>query len=235
MKIMLVGDSHGDSHFIAGVLEAARENDCELTIQLGDFGFWPGFHGERFLTEVHATMQRLEMPLWVIDGNHDWPEGYRDFVYSPVLDFCKTVQVVMRGGTHTVGGIEVGFLGGAVSIDQEWRTPGSSWWAEESLTELDVEIALLGGPVDVMLSHDAPIPPNIPLLSFGSKVNNQLDIQRRRLDTVINAWKPRLHVHGHWHMRYTCETPWGMRTGLAHEQRPNAAIAILDTETLRLH
>lgn len=51
---------------------------------------------------------------------------------------------------------------GAISVARRWRTPGRSWWAEERISRNDADAAIAGGPVNVMVSHDAPNGVTIP-------------------------------------------------------------------------
>lgn len=217
MHVCLIGDSHGNVRFLRHTLtqiSALRDRlqvDV-LAISLGDFGFWPSNDGVDFIEAVTAAVDATGVPLWVIDGNHDYPgsrgqpEGYRHWS-NPSPDpaatrFCH----LPRGTRFRLGNTVFGICGGAVSIDRRSRTPGSSWWPEEAIADADVERIEGTGQVDVMLSHDSPWPPpgselyhdpRDPTLA-GDLVDNQ-----QRLRTIVSHWQPRLVVHGHWHHPYT--------------------------------
>lgn len=42
-----------------------------------------------------------------------------------------------------------------MSVDREYRTEGRDWWPNEAPTDGDADLAIQGGPVDLMISHDA--------------------------------------------------------------------------------
>jgi hypothetical protein len=67
-----------------------------------------------------------------------------------------------RGAVWEWCGVRFDAFGGAVSIDQEWRTAGLSWWATEEIKDAEVDRLIdRAGPggVDVLLTHDAPCYP----------------------------------------------------------------------------
>lgn len=94
-------------------------------------------------------------------------------------------------------------------MDRVTRTKGESWWAEETLTEDDLSRALImgriRGPVDVLLSHDAPscVPLSLPPPAAFWDVADlaRSDGHRERVQSVVRALKPSLVLHGHYHIR----------------------------------
>jgi hypothetical protein len=97
-------------------------------------------------------------------------------------------------------------LGGAYSVDQHKRTEGRDWWPEEVLTEDDAGIAMDGGRVDVMLTHDSPdgtdlgakLPPNpyFPEHLEGAQRHRKL------LGRVVDEVCPQVLFHGHYHVEH---------------------------------
>lgn len=232
-RILLVGDSHGNYPFIKQALETAVRADCELAISMGDFGFWPTHpqaRGKRFDNRVKKLAKTIGIPLWVIDGNHDFP-GVEpgDGGYRWVTDVDEDFRHLSRGSVLDFNGVKVGIMGGAVSVDRGGRIPGRSWWLEEMINDIEVERALSNGPVDVWLTHDAVgIPPVIEPRVWHLDLERDLRLQRERMETVFHALKPRLHVHGHFHARYSAPTEYGKVIGLDCEN--NSALVMLDTE-----
>jgi hypothetical protein len=109
-----------------------------------------------------------------------------------------------RGSTFTDSdGTRFLFVGGAPSIDQAFRTPGKSWWPEETITEEEHERAMaVEDRVHVLVTHDAPnYPPG-----FGPKGDPEFRARSRRsmemIAELIKFKSPGLHVHGHWHHRH---------------------------------
>lgn len=53
-------------------------------------------------------------------------------------------------------GLVVGGLGGAFSVDYHHRTEGKDWWPNEEPTQEEAEKLVAGGPLDILITHDAP-------------------------------------------------------------------------------
>jgi len=141
-------------------------------------------------------------------------------------------------------------MGGAYSIDKAWRTPGTSWWPQELITDRDVdrvtnELFILSGfstefKVDVMLTHDVPeIPPSMhaymtsPHNEFGEyKTDPTSKANRERLRAVMDAAQPKLLVHGHMHHRYNDVLDGTAIVGLDRDDTGPASWVLIDTKTL---
>ena len=67
MRVLIVGDVHGEHEKLAEVLRQAQADfRVAAAIQVGDFGF----DRERMWRTVEAGL-RFPVPLHVIDGNHE--------------------------------------------------------------------------------------------------------------------------------------------------------------------
>ena len=252
MHVCLIGDSHGNVRFLRSTLRRiAAHRDANqvdvLAISLGDFGFWPGQDGWEFVQAVQSIAETTGVPLWVLDGNHDYPghrgapESYRHWSNhepDPVATkFCH----LPRGTRFGIGATVFGVCGGAVSIDRRSRKPGRSWWHEESITDEDVESIESTDPVDVLLAHDAPWPPagTAPYHDpHDPDLRQDLDANHRRLQQVVAHWFPELVIHGHWHMPCAAEFELGGKTikvvGLGYEDLDTATL-VLDAGDRSLH
>lgn len=100
-------------------------------------------------------------------------------------------------------GTTVLFCGEADSIDKARRTPGKSWWAQETIDENDM--AKLPPPdsltVDWVISHTCP-------LDFDVRSSNEAkeaDPSKRFLDTVLALYSPKRWWFGHYHDYQTGE------------------------------
>lgn len=222
MIVLFAGDAHGNSAFMRNVLRVAQEGDVDLVVQVGDFGFWPN---SSFSRTVDQEFTNAGMPLWVIRGNHDFTTDAYQYLKPPTFD--PGLTLVSDGWRTEIDGVSIGFLGGAVSVDQDSRTEGRSWWADEITSDDNVEAALFNGPVDVWVTHDAVNrPPMKEAWSFPPHIQHQLDLQTDRMRRAFFALKPRLHIHGHWHCRYTAPTHYGRVIGLDYESK--SAILLID-------
>jgi hypothetical protein len=233
---MLLGDTHGDLAWFGKACARAAERGCDYIVQLGDFGYWEHDPKDSWLDDVSAALVAHDLRCIWIDGNHENHELLRK-LYAPggprheaTDDGLWTIRPNLyhapRGHRFEIEGRSFLALGGAVSIDRHERVRGASWWPEEALTYEDVGKALdtfdLGRRLDVLLSHDAPmgtpgIPPNSRLDEILCEVN------REGILAVVDALRPRMVAHGHYHLRHSTilRRPWGTVEieGFANEWR----------------
>ncbi|MGN6107395.1 MAG: metallophosphoesterase family protein [Kofleriaceae bacterium] len=220
---LFVGDAHGDLDFVERAARRAAQDGAEI-IQVGDWGFiWPGANQVRALSRTLVLAGEIEARppptmRWV-DGNHDEHPRLREACYRDAdTDFMTYVAPRDRGVELAAGviyqprasthvdedGTRFLFVGGAPSIDRAFRVRGRSWWPEEIISEDEFERALaVEGPVHVLVTHDAAaFPPG-----FGPKGDPEFQTLSQRSMEMIAALvarhRPQLHVHGHWHHRYT--------------------------------
>lgn len=202
-RICFVGDAHGDSGFLASVGRWAAERSCRTLVQLGDFGFWPGPDGVRFLDAVERDLARTGSVLVCVDGNHDWHDWLATL--SPGPDGLNRIRPHLwhapRGSVLPLPGASRALaVGGAPSIDRNARVEGASWWAGETISHAEVERcfqAIDQGPIDVVLSHDAPLEmPLGPLTPWPAG-----DAHRRILSAIGMRATPRHWFAGHYHRR----------------------------------
>lgn len=72
MRILLVGDLHGDTLAMIETVTHAADVRANLILQLGDFGFWPRVEsGRKFLRKVEARLELVGLDLWWVSGNHE--------------------------------------------------------------------------------------------------------------------------------------------------------------------
>ena len=148
---------------------------ADASVQCGDFGI--GF-GE--------VAPLVGMNHRFIRGNHDNP------------DMCKTMSNWIPDGT--IEG-HVMYCGGAWSIDQEWRTPGVSWWYNEELNDEEffkVACDYLQALPKIMVTHDLPQGINDIIMPLGRK---QYLVNRTNhwLREMFDKHKPTLWIVGHHH------------------------------------
>lgn len=228
--IMLLGDTHGNTDFVTTVaIPAAHAKGVQWIYQVGDFGFWEHQNiGVRFLYDVNDALVRHNMNMIFIQGNHDKvsliPEQYLEedgfYKIRSNLWYAEngTVWSPNSGKTNFMA------LGGAYSIDKQWRLEReqylldqihkdlrptyestyrqSLWFPEEEITDgqLDVILSKVNNRVDVLLTHDKPFSINTP---FELLPIRECEPNQRRIDKAIKTLQPKLVVHGHLHRRYT--------------------------------
>jgi hypothetical protein len=229
--IMLLGDTHGNTNFIKNVvIPAARKNKVTWIYQVGDFGYWEHeLDGAAFLDAVNTELAKVGINLVFIQGNHDKVSLIAD-KYLEQDGFYKVRTNLWYAENGTVWSPDEGktnfmALGGAYSVDKSWRLEQetarfhntyhaeirashpnpfkeSLWFPEEEITDEELDVILNGvsDRVDVLLTHDKPISATVPMKLFPIA---ECEPNQRRIQKAVNLLRPKLVVHGHFHVRYT--------------------------------
>lgn len=188
MKTRLIGDIHGNWY----EYDILTKNIEHNSIQVGDFGF--GFKGpywEDRANEYHKSGQHR-----FIRGNHD----------SPAI--CKEQNGWIKdGAVESYGDKTVMFIGGAWSIDQQWRIEGESWWPDEQVSDYvfstihDIYSTIRP---DVMVTHDCPTLAAYKMFIKDGKAlaGKALYLTRtgEALQDMFETHQPSHWFFGHWHM-----------------------------------
>jgi len=242
-KIILAGDTHGDANAVKTLLEKARDIEADALFVLGDFGIWDHHDGGSFTNHVTRFTERYETPVFFLPGNHDnydllfeW-EATKPRTSDGFYEIRPNLFYSPRGHRWTWNGVKFLSLGGAYSVDKEWRviddaaslyraerrlrlemplTPRErylvdkgqwSWWSQEEISEQEMRDAMKGGPVDIMLAHDKP---RDARPDWNRKDLVECWPNQEKLQSVVDAVLPLLYVHGHLHYAYRDYFP---RTG----------------------
>lgn len=241
----LAGDWHGNTFHAIQSLNEFKKRNITTVIQLGDFGIWGGQDSAVFIRKIERTLKNNGQKLYIVLGNH---ENY-DKVNAVAVDgltglqhYRENIFFFPRGFRGMLGNHSFVALGGANSIDKEWRTPYISWWHEESITLGDVYRTAEGGHADIMFTHDAPLGAPVPLSGGAGWSAAGLRYAREgqtMLRQAVDAVKPQILFHGHYHTFYEgiahlndgVEAYETLCVGLSMDDTPKAN-AILDVSTL---
>ena len=233
MRILVAGDWHGNRAWAGTCFAVAAAEQADAVLQLGDFGLWPG-REDAWLDHVDEQARRAGTKLVWIDGNHEdhdrldeWRAKADDRGLVAMRDH---VQWASRGARWEWSGVRFGALGGAVSIDRFLRRPGVNWWAQEAPTASDVE-RLGAAPLDVLVTHAAPTTSALTprRLRLPRTVIEDSLAARSVLDQAVAQTRPRLVLHGHYHLRLHAVMDGYTVDGLAHDKStPADALGILD-------
>lgn len=205
--VLLAGDTHHDTDWVLHLIDVAVAADVDAIVQVGDFGFFPEQdYGRAFLTAVTARLAQNTMPLLFLDGNHDDHNALRAL---PVADdgfayLSEQLAYAPRGSRWTWQGVSFAAAGGAVSVDAASRAEGVNWWREETLSYGEVTGLLDAGPVDVLLTHDAP--EQIGIIP-SHKSDPASAGHRKTISVLIEQLTPQLLVHGHYHRYHDTTVP----------------------------
>jgi hypothetical protein len=207
--VLLAGDTHGRMEQVRYLIGVAIDKGCTRIVQVGDFGYWP--HMEPFHERVNSAAMKAGIDWYWLDGNHenfDALEEAVDVNAAEPQQMLARLWYLPRGCTWEWDGCRFMALGGAYSIDRHHRLPGHSWWEQELLTREQVERAMDRGPVDVLLTHDAP-EGVCPIVTSDYKGDEISRGNRKAVSAVVEAVTPRLVTHGHYHHRYSAKIPGG--------------------------
>jgi hypothetical protein len=178
----LIGDVHGKYRQYARLIK-----DVSQSVQLGDMGVgFKNARGEFSANPPYSKMMKGDHRF--IRGNHDNP-----FV-------CSRQKLWIKDGKIEN---DMMFVGGASSVDKEYRTKDYDWWEDEELSDKEfsevLQIYLKCRP-RVMLTHTAPAAATEGILS--AKCERRIGDYTRSEKWFHHMWtehKPELWVFGHWH------------------------------------
>ena len=166
MKVMLLGDIHGE----ARLMRAFLDSPIDTCIQLGDFGFIWEYNDIKYNSFLNSFEKNYpNKTIYVVPGNH---ENYDSIVNAPLLmkngalvrKIRENVFFIERGEVLSLGKSNFLCLGGANSTDKDLRLMDNrkkTWWKEEAITEYQLNKTLLNfskNEIDFILTHDAPAP-----------------------------------------------------------------------------
>lgn len=208
-RVAVVGDLHANIRYTNKVLKYAfREPDsADVILQIGDFGVWGNFVEQ--VEHIMATEYPDKYVLFV-DGNHenhtrlDYHEIDEEVGVKKLTDH---VWHLPRGYRWRWGTTDCMAVGGAISVDREFRVPGHDWFPRERMSPEEYIKCITPGKVDVVFAHDAPGThpiPNIP--PAGTFPDGVIADAKYYRYTVVNNvgehTKPELWFHGHYHSHY---------------------------------
>lgn len=249
-RVLLGGDIHMRTEQAEYLIRMARAEGCIAIVQLGDFGFWAHQEeGMKFLRKVNTMLEREDIDLYWIDGNHDnhsllWQYPHPLRGGWPMI--APRIFYIPRGTRWTWRGVRFLGVGGGFSIDRDGRLqseakkkkPHTLWWPQETITDEQVEAAGTD-PVDVLLSHDCPWLVKLPFVHYKDDLETEMN--RRQLLKIAEATNPSLIVHGHYHERFnTWLESWTIGRavpvkGLGRDGMREDSWIVLDLENPDLH
>jgi hypothetical protein len=240
VRVLFAGDWHAGTPFAIDTMDLAVEREIDRIVQVGDFGFWPRFdQGAAFLRSVSEGAVGRGITVWFCDGNHEDHDSLPHATRLEPLEVAPSVFWVPRGGVIEWGGTRLLFFGGAVSIDQDSRLAGWTWFSEEIPSAAAWRRAFGAGSVDVVVAHDTvPGMPvrGLPPLSIPWSARRRAREHRERLAELRDVLTPALWVHGHWHQRATANIAGTRFESLGHDRGPLVdSILEVDLEDLPRH
>lgn len=165
--IYITGDLHGNQDNILYITLKYRTTKEDVVIVLGDAGFnyYGGFRDEYMKRKAES----LPISFFCIHGNHEMRPGtLENYKIVPAFGGKAYVEekypslYFAKDGLFTICGKRVLVVGGAYSVDKEYRLQNNyGWWADEQPSEaikIEVEhwLNVIGWEVDYVLTHTCP-------------------------------------------------------------------------------
>jgi hypothetical protein len=235
MRVLLLGDTHANTGSALAAIDHAAALRADIILQLGDFGYWPNDRqGYSFLRKVEKRLVLRGLNLWWVDGNHENFDQLKRLPLQPdrtqwlrdaMGQFSPVMRHLPRGYRWTWENSTWVAVGGATSVDRQYRTPMVDWFPAEELTDEQAGAIIADGPADVVAAHDTiwnPTswlglrmdqtlppwrrPPEWPVSALVAS-----DTHQRRLRRVVEGVGAQRVFHGHHHIRCSSvlEAPHG--------------------------
>ena len=208
----VIGDLHGEWHHLN---KFVNKKNPSVILQCGDLGYWDTFDGKTTLGDRITTergirkkkwylckgIKNRECPVYWCDGNHEQLWSLRDIRNNnpeeKAHEVCENVFYMQRGSVMKLSdGRTVLFMGGAASIDKEYRTLGVDWFPCETISQNDI-YDLPDVKVDIVISHTCPreFLPDVLRHDFRKLDDPSYDA----LSYILYKYNPSLWYFGHWH------------------------------------
>lgn len=242
MKSIIAGDWHGNLRAAVSVIDDAVTDRCKRVFQVGDFGV-PFNSDPWYFDKISEYAVQKGVKVYFIDGNHEnfnlieeWVEHFDRDENGHIL-ICDNLYYIPRGTVwEDEDGLTYAVMGGAASVDRQWRAKGYDWFEEEMITPQDVlnlHTNIAGRKIDVFLTHDCS--DDTPW-GFVLIPDPQSYLNRKVIDALLETINPTLHFHGHMHKHFewVFTAKNGKKTqvhGLNMENERHSR-GILDSETL---
>lgn len=211
-RIAFAGDWHGSRSWAVRAVEYAAEQGADVIVHAGDFGYFQ----PAYLPGVTSALAAADMHLLFVDGNHEHHRWllWQQLDAEGLRPLTGRIHHLPRGFRWTWDGVRFVALGGAHSVDGIWRRrDGDLWQPEERITDGQAAQVAADGQANVLISHDCPAGFDIPGLpppgTFPEIEILRAEEHRRILRGVVDAVRPRMIWHGHYHSAYTRVVDFG--------------------------
>ncbi|MFJ8113382.1 metallophosphoesterase [Streptomyces sp. NPDC096132] len=239
MRILVVGDVHGEFELLAAWSAVVREarGPLDAILAVGDVEAnrdeedAAGVHGPAKFRKigdfplVEEGLLDLGAPLYFIGGNHEpWP----------ALDAAgpgrwgNSACFLGRAGVTEIAGVRVAYLSGIHSprltdVPRARRTtPRERTYYVADEVRQTARAARRGGQVDILLTHDWP--------SGIAEPHRESSIGRPELRQLCAELRPRWYFCGHMHRRHRATVGPTEVVCLDHIRSGPGALAVLERD-----
>jgi 3-oxoacid CoA-transferase subunit A len=204
-RVYVTGDFHGQISDLAERVECIpNSSKDDLLIVLGDCAFFYSVYyndlGKDFARQKYAA--KLPITLLCIQGNHEVP--YKEMLAkkNKLLGGdgfeSNGIYFADNGTVLKINGKKCLVVGGAYSVDKDWRLMrGSAWWNNEELSDDELNSIyekVKNSHYDFVLTHTCPydkLPREVFLEGVDqSKIENRTEkaLQRIKYAITFDHW-----------------------------------------------
>ncbi len=237
MFVCLVGDAHGAlDHMFEEVLklEQRLEQTFTAVLHVGDFGIWPDPNRLDEATRRHGgagdfprwLAERKEVPRKTIfiKGNHEdfaWLDAQPTREILPNLFYLPNGSVTeVSDGTDV---LRIGGVGGCFGPTNFGRPSVSlQGKAKRHYTRDEIDMLISHGPIDLLLTHDAPAGVVFERHRRGPGFVSEAE----GLDDLVRSLRPKVCFFGHHHTRVRSEIFGVPCEGLNEVRYPGGVAAV---------
>ena len=183
--MLYIGDVHGKYPMYYNIIK-----NHKATVQVGDMGL--GFAG------YDAKDEAFKKKVEEIGGDHKFIRGNHDNPW-----YVERFDTYISDGTVKDG---IMYVGGEWSIDWYLRTPEKNWWADEELSqkELDDLVGVYKSNLPRrMVTHTAPMWVCSEIL--GNSAGYRPTRTQEAFQKMFTHHNPKEWVFGHWHVSFDKE------------------------------
>lgn len=211
-NIYITGDTHGDFNKILNFCNKYKTNKKDVMIVLGDAGI--NYYLDNYDYMLKEELLNYPITFFCIHGNHEErPENiktYKTKMFHDGIVYYEekypNILFAKDGEIYTLNTKKVLVIGGAYSIDKDYRLRmGYNWYESEcpsiETKKITIEKITKNNKVDIVLSHTCPFK-YMPYETFlkgvdQSKVDNDTE---KFLDEVESKLEYKKWYCGHFHI-----------------------------------
>lgn len=196
-----MGDPHGLQNIYKKIDLIPEGSDWVI---LGDcgIGFREHLVDMNNLEQLSNFVYNKNIRLFLLRGNHDSPKWWEYPPVFPNLFFVQDYSTI-----HLPNNEKVLCVGGGVSIDRIIRNEHVDFWKGEITPDVPEDLK----PHEYVFSHDCPSYVNkptkslegYPALKLDRSLLRDCDIQRQKIDRIIEKTQPKRVFYGHMHNSFS--------------------------------
>lgn len=210
--ILVCGDIHGRWGMLNALINRKQP---EIILQVGDFGIFEKFNC--FVEDIKPH----DTKIYFCDGNHenfDILDDLRNKHGNVPIEYARNIFYCPRGSVLELPDKrKVLFMGGADSIDKNYRTIGVDWFKQEIISQSDID-GLPETDIDIVISHTCPLSVLGYLNDAWVRDIRQRDPSVVALDIVYEKYRPKEWYFGHWHVYKKFKHEQTVFTALSHNK-----------------